>query len=285
MLHLHQQFTLMVLDRMHTRTKIFIITYNNPTLLKENLDSLFSSNANPDSFSVEIINNFSLIFEVPAEYRDRVKVHHQTLRPDWSCGNLSRDWNSAIINGIVDLNNPWCDQLIMAQDDMVWEPDWYSMLQTVHETYTFYSANEGDCLVSVLPEAIKKIGLYDERFSVIGHHEGDWFLRAWLYNGDKSSINDYRHRRVHNPTVEVGRRSRSTGDSRSRVVSYNQTIALNLFKEKWGEDVMVTSWGKGERDRSKIKPLIPSYIMYPYFEKDIEDLKGKNFLFQGEEIS
>ena len=256
------------------RCKIFIVTYNQPQLLRQNLKTLFESNVD---VSVEIINNFSLVFEVPDEYKDRVKVHHQTLRPDWSCGCLSKDWNAAMVNGIVDLKDPWCDQLIMAQDDMLWDPDWFSKLQDIHSKYTFYSADEGDCLISVLPEAIRNIGLYDERFSVIGHHEADFLLRAFLYNNEKSSINDYRHRRVWNPVKEtVCSRNRMTGDRRSRVTDYNQTVAMALWEHKWNKQAKATTWEP--MDISKIRPMVHQYMSYPYFEKDVYDTKFKRYV-------
>jgi|SRR6056300_77584 len=262
--------------------KIFIVTYNNPKLLNQNLKSLFDSYADFSDIKIEIINNYSVNFKLDDRFVDRVKVHHQTLRPDWSCGHLSRDWNQAIVNGFADLNNPWCEQLILAQDDLLWDKDWRQRLDKIHEDYTLYAADDGDCLISLLPDAVKKIGLFDERFCAIGHHEGDYFIRAWLYNEEKSSINDYRHRRVLNPTDIIVQRHRINGDQRSRVIDFNSTIHLPFWRLKWGDDVTPTTWSKWKiKDKNVIRPLIPNQFMYPYFEKDIEYTREKNYLHQG----
>lgn len=265
--------------------KIFIVTYNNPKLLNKNLETLFNSHADQSQYRVEIINNFSLDFRLDEQFVNKVKVHHQTLRPDWSSGHLSRDWNQAIVNGFVDLNNPWCDQLILAQDDLIWDSDWKERLDKIHKTYTMYSGDDGDCIISLLPDAIKKIGLFDERFCAIGHHEGDFFFRAWLYNEEKSSINDYRHRRTLNTTDIVAHRNRIVGDKRSRVVDFNSAIALPFWESKWGTDITPTTWSKWKtKDKNQIFQKIPNYFTYPYFEKDIENTREKNYLHTGEKI-
>jgi hypothetical protein len=41
--------------------------------------------------------------------------------------------------------------------------------------------------------AVKQVGLFDERFCNIGLQEADYFLRCLLYNKDRSSLNDIEH--------------------------------------------------------------------------------------------
>jgi hypothetical protein len=48
-----------------------------------------------------------------------------------------------------------------------------------------------------------------------------------------------------------------------------------LFKQKWGIDHPRRVFREGG---SIGKGSIKNYIYYPYFEKDIYDLKGKNYL-------
>jgi hypothetical protein len=246
--------------------KIFIVTYNRPHYLNENLESLFSSDADPDSYTVEIINNMDLIWKLDDKFKNRVKkVHHQTLRPDWSCGHLARDWNAALVKGFGDLDNPFAKQVILCQDDVLWDRDWKERLDKIHETYTFYAADWGDALLSFLPDAVKKIGLFDERFATVGSHEGDYFLRAWLHNFEKSSVNDHLHRRPFNTTDIIVQRNREKGDEKP-VDLYVQDHTIPFWKTKWG-DISSTTWAKNDMDRSKIKQLIPYYTFYPYFEK------------------
>ena len=188
---------------MKKNLKIFILTYKAPIDLARNLKTLFESNALFEDIEVNIINNHSDIFEVPEEYKNRVIIHNQTLRANWGCGTPARDWNQAMVLGFKNLNDPDCNQIILCQDDAVWDSDWKQRLDHIHRRYDFYQCSWGDCFISVLPSAIKKIGLFDERMCTLGYYEGDFLLRAWIYNRDTSSINDYHHKRILNPTEEI----------------------------------------------------------------------------------
>lgn len=249
--------------------KIFIVTYNRNAYLNENLNSLFSSDANPKDYEVHIINNFSLGFKLNSEFEKRVTVHHQTLRPDWSCGHLSRDWNAALTTGFGSLETPFADQVILVQDDILWDRDWKVRLDKIHETYDMYAADWGDGFMSFKIETIRTVGLFDERFSTVGFHEGDYFLRCWLYFYEKSSINDHRHRRPFNVTECVAHRNRELWDHEPKSTQYYDEIATPYWIEKWGPDVMSTSWKKmGDKfNREFIKPLLPEHHYYPWFQK------------------
>jgi len=244
--------------------KIFIVTFNRPDYLHENLKSLFSSDANPDDYHVSIINNMDLVFRIDNEFKDRVTVHHNSLRPDWSCGHLARDWNAALTSGFGSLDRPLCDQVILVQDDCVWDKDWKVRLDKIHETYDFYAADWGDAFMSFLPDAVRKIGLFDERFSSIGFHEADYFLRAWLYHYEKSSVNDHRHRRPFNETELVADRYRTKYDGEPKATQYYDEIANPYWKEKWG-DLRSTTWLMNEMDRNRIRPNHPEHSFYPWF--------------------
>jgi len=254
------------------KIKIYILTYKDPTSLKNNLNSLFSSNTNFKDIDIHIINNHSEIFELAPEHKEKVTVHQQSLRANWGCGHPARDWNQAIVQGFKDLNNPDCDQLILCQDDCIWDSNWWQKLQQIHRQFTLYQCSWGDCFISLLPDAIKKVGLFDERMCTLGYYEGDFLLRAWLYNRDKSSINDFHHHRVHNETMTIANRA---DDSKSTPPYIKHSG--KIFAEKWPE-INPQRWKKSLFKHPPKRPAIPGYLFYPYFEKDIENLPKKGYI-------
>lgn len=264
------------------RIKIYMVTYRNSECVKNNLDSLWASLAddvpNIDArIEVNIINNHSA-FGLPDEYKEHVLVHHN-LRLDESCGHLSRDWNYALIDGFRDLNNPRCEQVICVHDDVIWHKDWLSKILDIHKTYDFYIGNYGCSFHSYLPSAVKKIGLWDERFCNIGYHEADYMLRARIYNPNGSSINDNLPDRMWNPTSVFFDHPPQNPDKN---VAANESqkyhpVSLIVFDRKWG--VCPERWTEYGVDKNPPKvSKIPNFVYYPYFEKDVEDLEGKNYI-------
>jgi hypothetical protein len=252
--------------------KIFILTYRAPQDLANNLNSLFSSDADKSRYQVHIINNHSTDFQLGSDHLKSVKVHHQSLRADWGCGTPARDWNQALVLGFKNLINPDCKQIILCQDDCIWEKDWLTSLDKIHQDYDFYQCSWGDCFISVLPSAITKIGLFDERMCTLGYYEGDFLLRAWLYNRQRSSINDFHHQRVLNQTVTVANRA---SDERSTPRYMNHSG--NIFALKW-PGIDAQRWHKSLFNNPPSHSAIDNYIFYPYFECDIENLKEKRYV-------
>jgi len=68
----------------------------------------------------------------------------------------------------------------------------------MHQKYTFVTGQLGDNIVSYRPEAVKKIGMWDERFITPSNKEADYYIRALIYNKEKSLINDRVHGRLLN---------------------------------------------------------------------------------------
>lgn len=138
----------------------------------------------------------------------------------------------------------------------------------------------GDCFHSYTPNAVKKIGLWDERFCNIGYQEADYFLRALIYHGSKSSINDLYHKRIHNPlnnNVVINTPSGFQRRESSHLESMKyHDISENLFKTKW--NIASERWNVGEIIKTINNSLIPNFIYYPYFEKDVENLKQHNYV-------
>lgn len=251
------------------KIKIYIVTYNDREVLNRNLSSLHDTDLS--DVEITVINNHSNFFIEPKF--TQVKVLHNSTRPDFSKGHLARNWNQAILNGFKDLNNPDCDILATCQDDTLWNADWKQSLIGIHQKYSFYACDWGDAMCSYLPQAVKTIGMWDERFNAISHQEGDYFLRAFLYNRDFSSINDVIHARVWNPTHSIIDRTQQHSrehNGRTDAMAYTSS----LFWSKWGIDSQ--SWDIEKLKSMSTVPLIQNFVYYPYFEKNI-DFVGKNY--------
>jgi hypothetical protein len=278
------------------RVSIYIVTYRNSVDLNRNIASILASGFD---VRINVINNHTDFFLEP-KHENAVKVLHNRLRPDFSTGHLSRSWNQALLHGFEDLRNPSNDIVVTVQDDVLFKPDWLSRLIDLHRRYSFITQGIGDAFCSYLPDAVRKVGMWDERFCNIGWSEGDYFLRSLIYNRQNSSINDLAHRRQHN-TLEgnvvshspLGVAAAERGDSLlittpqmnldrkdAHVCSMKfHAHGETIFKHKWG--LADTPW-TAEHFAIR-KPLVQSYVMYPYFEKDVEGLRDKGYIVAEEE--
>lgn len=276
------------------KVSIYIVTYRNPVDLNANIASILASGAD---VRINVINNHSQFFLEP-RYEKAVTVLHNSLRPDFSTGHLARNWNQALLHGFKDLKNPASDIVVTVQDDVLFKSDWLSRLIDLHRRYSFITQGIGDAFCSYLPEAVIKVGLWDERFCNIGWSEGDYFLRSLICNRERCSINDIQHRRPHN-VLEGNSADWSPGSSKERAhsllitsppmnldrkVAHASSLRFHafseaVFKHKWG---LVDQPWTAEHYAVR-KPLVPSYVMYPYFEKDVEGLRDKNYIVPDEE--
>ena len=216
------------------------------------------------SIQITIINNHSN-FVSRFSHHPLVTILHNMTRPDWSTGHLARSWNQCILHGFKDLNNPDCDVLVLAQNDVVFTPSFLKECLFHLQTFTFITQGAGDELQIMTPACIKTLGLYDERFCNIGYQEADYFLRALLFNPQLSSINDTHHGRLLNPIQNNMIKCVINGGSRNepshlRSLTYHP-ISYSLFKTKWN-----TEPDKWNDDTHQINCLSKQYIYYPYFE-------------------
>lgn len=266
------------------KAKLYILTYNNEQHLNEGLHSLFSADLSQHELQIYIINNHTN-FILHEQFKDRVTVLHNVLQPDFGTGHTSRNWNQGLIHGFKNLNDPDCDLVILAQDDTYYHSDWLNLLNRVHFEmgHHFFCVGAGDMLHSYTPTAIKKIGLWDERFSVIAFMEHDYFIRAAMHLGDMASVNDrghcsglysfneipFAHYIASNPV-------RNLGKVIGQRIRYRlENPVRELFKAKWGNYSEFTP--TAQFINNPRLPGIPHYIFYPYFEKDIHDLNGLGF--------
>ena len=263
------------------KINVYVVTYNNRQRLNDNLSRFFETTKHLDRNRYElnyfIINNYHHI-DIADEFKDSVKVLPNTLRPSFSCGHLSRDYNAALMHGFQNLKRPVIDQVICAHDDSIWRDGWFEDLQDIHKKYDFYAGDYGCSMHSYLPEAVRKIGLWDERFCNIGYHEADYFLRALIYNKEKSTINDYAGGRVLNPTKVIFDHPPANMNKMNHVsatIRYH-TVTRRVFEDKWG--VHPEFW-ETRLKAVPTEPLINQYMFYPYFELDIYDLDEKKYIY------
>lgn len=274
--------------------KVYIVTYRRPEVLNSTLDRLFNHTdfqAIPDT-EVNIINNHSE-FVLNEEFVGKVNVIHNNTRPDWDTGNLAQNWNQALLHGFVNLNNPAAKIVTTMQNDIVLDSSWATNLLKLHQKYTFVTGQLGDNIVSYRPEAVKKIGMWDERFITPANKEADYYIRALIYNKEKSMINDTIHGRLLNShdalpldTSEYRGGEQSWRDMKTNDISkegwyHTSQIFYWKWKDTWktqpAYEGWLTRWPKEFVNNPPNPPTVPSFVQYYYFEKDIE-LFDKNYV-------
>lgn len=294
--------------------KIYIVTYKRSDVLNDTLEKIFNSDFKDlENTEINIINNHSDFF-LRECFKDKVNVLHNSLRPDWSNGNLSENWNQALINGFKDLNNPDCKFLVTMQNDTSVHPNWCTNLLKMHEKYNFIVGKYGDNLVSYTAESVKKIGIWDENFSGIGYKEADYWIRALIHNKEYSCINDTLHGiELNNENAleldttidrnfmeefDDNKRElvlkRKPDNDEQRSIWYNSRGGIfkehawkyfqYKWKNTWKSNPEKLSWIKYWKQEFKDNPPditksnCKTIMKYIYFEKNIYNLKEKNYL-------
>ena len=261
------------------KIKQYIVTYNNNLVLNKCLKSMEGV-----THEVVVIDNFG-----NCEIEDthlNVTIIKNELRPSFSTGHLSKDWNAGLVNGFKDLKNPAADIVILNQNDTIFKKGYIDKLIELHNNFDFIQMGSGDELMSFTPNAVKMVGLFDERFCNIGFQEADYFLRCLLYNPYRSTINDLDHDRYLNAldtqdvVVEKTVCGHNRGENYTNESAKYHINSHMMFNFKWHNLQLDRNWSRipKDYDLSKIRPSI-SNIMYPYFEKDIQTLTEQNFIY------
>jgi hypothetical protein len=277
------------------KMRIYIVTYQGHKRINPTLNSILESDvAAFFDYEIFIINNHSdLRLSEYHKHHPQITVLENTLRPDFSSGHLSRNWNQALVNGFESLTNPACDVVVCSQDDSIFFKCWAYRLRNlfwpsvdVRENLTFVQNGHGDQFHAYLPEAVRQVGLWDERFCGISRQAADYFWRCCMYNQEHSSIQDPIHHRVLNPIVrnlEVARNWLVDSDVRQLDEVWDNTphnngaISAKLIEYKYGTDPY--PWTPAKLEMAKRShTLTPNHITYPYFEKDVYDLEQKGYL-------
>jgi hypothetical protein len=286
------------------KIKVYIVTYRRNKVLNnlvKNLDDTGFFDLNESQ--VNIINNHS-DFHIDEKYRSKTRVLHNMTRPDWSCGNLAENYNQALVDGFRNLIKPDCDIVITLQNDAVLCDDWLDNLLKMHEKYSFVVGQYGDTIVSYKPEAVRKIGMWDENFVTVQHKEGDYWIRALVFNKEKSCINDTLHGRLLNNHDSLllditgdqnfqnvgGTIKKLVDDAEHAYIKPRMTrcsaLLLNYFQAKWSgtwksspqREGWLVNWPSDFVESPPSPPRrLPIYVRYPYFEKDIENLIEKSY--------
>lgn len=263
------------------RFSLWIVTYNNAVDLNTNLESLLDTwHDRHGHLHINIINNHSS-FHMHDRFEPHVQVHHNTLRSDHSMGHLSRNWNQAIMAGFGSLTNPEHDVVITSQDDVVWLPGWCDTYMQAHGYFDMLTQGHGDVVIFYTPQAIRRVGLWDERFSPSFYHEADYFLRSVIHNPDRTSINDgpNLHGRMWNP---VGFKIIQTPPpNQLRQAAKQQSLSRAhvpwlMWSHKW--QLPPTQWQHMIDVYRHATPQCVSHVLYPHFELAVEDLAGKKYL-------
>lgn len=276
------------------KMKVYILTYKRNKVLNQTLKNVFNSSFKDiPNTEVTIINNHSN-FKLNKEFEGKVKVLHNMVRPDWSTCDMSPNWNQALMDGFKDLNNPDSEIVVTLQNDTILHNDWAKNLLKLHKKYNFIVGHYGDNVVSYTADAVKRIGMWDERFVVI-HKEADYFLRALIFNKDKSCINDQQAKRLLNHKdalpLDISNKNRDKEYWDIRKKSRTSPIydmVLKVFQHKWNGtwksqpevDGWIINWADDfiNNPPNMKKSKAKSYVRYPYFELDVETLKEQNFI-------
>ena len=285
------------------KIKIFIVTYKRSDVLNELLENIYSSDFKDiKNTEVNIINNHTN-FQLNDKYKNKVKVYHNMCRPDWSCGNLGQNWNQAIILGFKSIRNPDAEYIVTLQNDCVLHKNWCSHLLKMHKKYDFIAGEFGDNIVSYNINTIKKVGLWDENYQGVAHKEADYYLRVLYFMKNKCLINDKMHKRIWNPNNDYLKLDIPDGrninddlvkrpDNKENEIIWEgcrggviNDYCYKYFEHKWSnthklnvsKDGWIKNWNK-ELITNPPKPKKYSmFMLYPYFEKDIENLKEKGY--------
>ena len=274
--------------------KVYIVTYRRTDVLNQTLNRLFNDTdfSKVNNTEVNIINNHSE-FYLEDEFVDKVNVIHNNARPDWDNGNLARNWNQALIHGFKDLKNPDAKLVVTMQNDIVLDCNWVSNLLRMHKKYNFVTGQLGDNIVSYTAEAVKKIGMWDERFCSTANKEADYWIRALIYNKNKSIIADAVHGRLLNVHDAL---PLDTSEYRGGEADWRQLKTNEISKEAWYHSSQIfywkwkdtwktqpsyrgwlTDWTNDFVNNPPAPPKVPNFIQYYYFERDLE-LKNKNYV-------
>ena len=277
------------------KIKVYFVTYDNDLELNKTLKTFESSGIKKYDYEITIINNFKIDRPL-IKTSLNIKIIDNNTRPTFSTGHLARNWNECLIDGFKDIDSPDADIVILSQNDVEYNEDIIDTLIDNHKKYSFISYGCGDAFHSYTIDAIKSVGLWDERFCNIGWQDCDYFLRQMIYNKECSSINDPLHYRVHNKIdYDFVNFEKQSGFVRKDIHHLNSLkhheISMKVFIKKWGLGIPGMHWEgsmseyKGSGNYKKaldITPDIvvksPQWIMYPFFENKIADLKNKNYI-------
>jgi hypothetical protein len=248
---------------------VFIVRYKEVYKLYECLDSIRVN------IPVYIINNYGTLV-LPKDKYPNVTVMDNIVRPDFSTGHLSRNWNQAIINGFKNINYPAVDKVVAIQSDVKLSHNWYDNVKNLDKKIRYLVCGRGDEFQIFTPDGIRNVGLYDERFCNIGYQESDYFLRNLIIQPNNCCIIDYAHGRVNIPSEFSNVKESDFIISSAEGYVFNEAhiesqkfheISNRWFMKKWNN---MTHWREfWNEENKKPDPFQKEIYLYPYFECNI----------------
>jgi hypothetical protein len=221
--------------------RVYIVTYRKDEALNACLSSLWASAKQPEDIAVTVISNWPEVEIAPENQRSALRVLVNQTRHRNSWGFLARDWNFALVDAFQTWRNEpgtqWC---VLAQNDIeTWVDGWDEYLRNCTQ-YDLISQPKGDQVVALNIEAVRTVGLFDERFSTLHFHEFDYFYRAILALGSRASINDTHgdpKAASWNPVGNVLTLTASSGTDEDEDSLFHSPKShremLNLLRHKW----------------------------------------------------
>jgi hypothetical protein len=251
--------------------RIFIVVFKQHDHVRTLVKELLLSDLTSFTFEIIVLNNFGT-FSFPADplfeaNSNNLTVINNYARIESSFGHLARDWNTAALYGFQDLANPISDIVVGLQGDASLVPEWATKIYAEHmgDGTLFLQSGHGDAFHSWTAEGVRRIGLWDERFTDIGYQEADMFLRAVVLEPERVRISDEPHDRRHRPpyySVVADSGSKDRGGNKQQ-----HRHSSGFWKKKWGD--RTTIWGRATDNASwmvGVAPLVSTIYLYPFFE-------------------
>jgi hypothetical protein len=262
------------------KIRVYIVTYRRDDVLNLNLRTLWAGVRDPETLEVTVISNHPEVRIEESNQRPNLRVLINSTRHANSWGFLARDWNFGIIDAFKTWENPegvdWC---VLAQNDVEWLPGWDEWLAT-QKQFDLISQPVGDAVVALNIEAVRRVGLFDERFCTLHFHDIDYLNRAAVALRERASINDchYSDIAAWNSAGNVLIKTSATG-----FVDHDPTLHTrkswlemrNLLFHKWGFTEVEQSVNRPDLVR-RLRPqdLPRECLFYPFFWQGMPGVLG-----------
>ena len=268
------------------KIKLYFVTFKNDLELQATFDSIPGSGILDYDFEITVVNNaenYPIQIDVHPSIKEKTRFVTNGLRIEKTStgahtpGHLSRDWNFCLVDGFKSFDEPDSEIVVLCQNDLAFIPNGIHKLVESHDKYNFVSCGAGDTLHSYTIDAIKNLGLWDERFCSRILQEADYFTRNIAFNSEFCSLNDDHHRRVYNPLgyddkiIDLSIRPKNRRFERNHLEEredVQKKINGDLYNAKWS-NISSASWS--DKHIQKIKTLkiteqFKQNVFYPYFE-------------------
>lgn len=273
------------------KVRVYIVTYRRDDVLNKNLQTLWAGARHSEDLLVTVLSNHPQVHIAEENIRPNLRVIINHTRHNNSWGYLARDWNFGIIDAFKTWKNPdaidWC---VLAQNDVEWLPGWDEWLES-QTRFDLISQPVGDAVVALNVEAVRRVGLFDERFSTLHFHDVDYLNRAAVILRDRASINDchYGDLDTYNPVGNVLIQSSATGfvDDDPNLHTRKSWLEMrNLLFHKWGDQDLEKIMNR-KRLTQRLRPqdLAQEFLLYPFFWQGMPGIKARMAFVQSPNFS